>query len=194
MSKEIEKMPERELYLHELDDWTQLNILLEGALIHSDFTIQGVDSYRIYRILKHIEETNGCVGEEDFKKTFKSKKQLEAYMQRYSLSWLLQSFAASVLRGDIELTGGQCITSNSAVTANHDSPVDILGLFIELTERFKFKKSMIYQALADQLKVAGHDKTREDRNKNNDSSNAYSTGAEYIRQTIIKLKKQLPKE
>jgi hypothetical protein len=178
MSKAINNMPEREPCLHELDDRTQLDIILEGVLIHSDFTIHGSDTYRIKRILEHTEEANGCVREEDLKKVFKSKEQLAAYIRIYGLTpWYLESFTASVLAGNIKLTGGQGTT--------YDHHVDILGLFIELTERFKFKKGIVYQALAEHLDIPGHGKQGD--------NNAYTQGAEAIRQTIEKLKKQLKK-
>lgn len=179
---EDKKSPSNEILFNELPDIQQLNFLLESTLLHSDFTQCGADADRIRRILKKIEEELGTVTNDDLVKVFKTREQLSSYFRKYgSDPWRLQDFLAGVLDGSISLTGGQ--EKRSMMQANSDSKIDLLGLFVELTERFKFKKGVVYQALAVHLDIYGH--------KDKGDNNAYSVGAEKVRQSIVKLKKQL---
>jgi len=174
MNEDIKPKTEKELPLFELDDKAQLDFLLKSILERSDFTIHGPDTCRLRKIIKHTENTNGRVTEEDFIKVFKTKKQLAAYIKVYGLTpWKLEYFVADLLAGNIKLTGGQETTYKN---------LDLLGVFIELTERFGFGKGMVYKALAEQLY---------DDDKEPADNLAYTQKTEFVRQTIAKLKKQL---
>jgi len=178
MNEDIEPKTEKELPLSELDDKTQLDFLLKSILERSDFTIHGTDTCRLRKILKHTESTNGYVTEEDLKKVFRTKVQLAAYIRKYGLTpWKLQDFVADFVTGNVKLTGG---TEN-----NTYKNIDLLGVFTELTVRFKFKKGMVYEALAEQL--------YDDWDKEPADNLAYSKKTEFVRQAIAKLKKQLKK-
>ena len=190
----------------------QLKMLVESCLLHSDFTITGSDADRLMRILKAIESRRGRVTVEDALRHIKTAEQLGAIMLRHSGTayppWLEQ-LAREVITGSLKLTGGRykaavkigcppwlqqkleqeekdIIATGGKPPAralNTERAIDLVGLFDELHERYKFKKGDIYQALAEALGIQGHGEIG--------SSPAYTIGAEAIRSDISKLRNQL---
>lgn len=160
-----------------MNDREQLALVIRYALDHSDFTRYGSDGQRIKRILSAVEERQGRVTVEDATRYIKSRTQLDEVMALYTGNYplWLEKLARGVITGRVKLSGAQCKKSEG---------LDLLGLYDELRERFKFDKGDIYQALAEALKVPGYNEPG--------SNPIYSKGAEKVRQDISKLRKQLP--